>query len=179
MKKRTKNQTQTKLIQKNSNSEQHFEDFTKCEVLWCEVIIQNLFTTILVGVFYRPPSTDLNYMQQLEKSLSMIEGNRNNLTLVLLGDFNFPNINWSALSPSTLCNDGISAYFCDIIDDNFLHQMINVPTRGGNILDLVLVNKPELMLSMKVREGLANSDHDSIDFALRVKIARRKCSPRH
>ena len=117
-------------------------------------------------------------MQELEKSLSMIEGNGKNLTLVLLGDFNFPNINWSAPSPSTLCSDGISAYFCDIIDDNFLHQMINVPTRKGNILDLVLVNKPELMLRSNVREGLANSDHDSIEFALKVKIARRKCSPR-
>ena len=66
----------------------------------------------------------------------------------------------------------------DIIDDNFLHQMINVPTRKGNILDLVLVNKPELMLRSNVREGLDNSDHDSIEFALKVKIARRKCSPR-
>ena len=138
---------------------------TECEVLWCEVVIPNPFTTMLVGVFYRPPSTALNYMQELEKSLSMIEGNGKNLTLVLLGDFNFPNINWSAPSPSTLCSDGISAYFCDIIDDNFLHQMINVPARKGNILDLVLVNKPELTR--------ANSDHDFIEFALKVK----DCSP--
>ncbi|CAB4025347.1 Hypothetical predicted protein, partial [Paramuricea clavata] len=152
-----------------------FDYETECEVLWCEVVIPNPLTTMLVGVFYRPPSTDLNYMQELEKSLSMIERNGKNLTLVLLGDFNFPNINWFAPSPSTLCSD---AYFCDMIDDNFLHQTINVPTRKGNILDLVLVNKPELMLWSNVCEGLANSDHDSIEFSLKVKIARRKCSPR-
>ena len=45
-------------------------------------------------------------------------------------------------------------------------------------LTFVLVNKPELMLRSNVREGLANSDHDSIEFALKVKIVRRKCSPR-
>ena len=34
------------------------------------------------------------------------------------------------------------------------------------------------MLRSNVCEGLANSDHDAIEFALKVKIARRKCSPR-
>ena len=69
-----------------------FEYETECKILWCEVVIPNPLARILVGVFYRPPSTDLNYMQELEKSLSLIEGNENNLTVILLGDFNLPNI---------------------------------------------------------------------------------------
>ena len=112
-----------------------------------------------MGVFYRPPSTDLNYMQELEKSLSLVEGNENNLTVILLGDFNLPSIDWSVSSPSALCSDSISSHFCDMIDDNFLHQMIKVSTRGRNILDLVFVNKPEWLTDIKVGAGLANSDH--------------------
>ena len=103
-----------------------------------------------MGVFYRPPSTDLNCMQELEKSLSLIEGNENNLTVILLGDFNLPNIDWSVSSPSALCSDSVSTHFCDMTDDNFLHQLIKVSTRGSNILDLVFVNKPELLTDIKV-----------------------------
>ena len=114
-------------------------------------------------------------MQKLEKSLSLIEGNENNLTGILLGDFNLPNIDWSVSSPSALCSDSVSTYFCDMIDDNFLHQMTKVPTRGSNILDLVFVNKPELLTDIKVGAGLANFDHDSIAFDLKLKIARRGC----
>ena len=56
--------------------------------------------------------------------------------------------------------------------------MVNKPTRGNNILDLILANKPELLFDINVCEGLANSDHDAIEFGLKVKISRRKCSRR-
>ena len=64
-----------------------------------------------MGVFYRPPSTDVSYIQELEKSLSLIEGNENNSIVILLGDFNLPNIDWCAPSPSALCSDSVSAHF--------------------------------------------------------------------
>ena len=131
-----------------------------------------------MGVFYRPPSTDLNYMQELENSLFLIEGNENNLTVILLQDFNLPNIDWSVSSPSPLCSDSVSTHVCDMIDDNFLHEMIKVPTRGSNILDLVFVNKLELLTDVKVGAGLANSYHDSIEFDLKFKIAQRGCCKR-
>ena len=155
-----------------------FEYETECEVLWCEVVIPDPLARIFVGAFCRPPSTDLNYMQELETSLSLIEGNENNLTGILLGDFNLPNIDWSVSSPSALCSDSVSTYFSDMIDDNFLHQMIKVPTWESNILDLVFVNKPELLTDIKVGAGLANLDHDSIEFDLKLKIARRGCCKR-
>ena len=68
---------------------------TDCELLWCEVMVTNPLTNLLVGVFYRPPSTDQTYLQELEKSLALVERNGSNLTTVLLGDFNFPGIDWT------------------------------------------------------------------------------------
>lgn len=69
-------------------------------------------------------------MQELEKSLSLIEGNENNLTVILLGDFNLLDINWSVSPPFALCS--VSTHFCDM-------------TGPG-----VCINKPELLTDIKV-----------------------------
>ena len=42
----------------------------------------------------------------------------------------------------------------------------------------MLVNKPELLIDINVCAGLANSDHDSIEFDLKFKITRRECCKR-
>ena len=73
---------------------------TDCKILWCKVIIPNPSCKILVGVFYRPPSTGEIYLPELGRSLSLIERSGINLTTLLLGDFNLPRINWSTPSPS-------------------------------------------------------------------------------
>ena len=56
--------------------------------------------------------------------------------------------------------------------------MIKIPTRENNILDLVLVNKPELLIGINVCASLANTDHDSIEFVFKFKITRRECCER-
>ena len=42
--------------------------------------------------------------------------------------------------------------------------MVVNPTRGDNILDLVLSTAPDLLFDLGVNEGLGNSDHNSIEF---------------
>ena len=63
--------------------------------MWCEIIISNPYSRIMVGVFYRPPATDVSYLLELEKSLCRLERSGNTLTTLLLGDFNLPNVDWS------------------------------------------------------------------------------------
>ena len=58
---------------------------TDCEILWCEIIAMKPFSRVLVGVFYRPPSSDIDYLKELDRSLSLIERSGNNLSLLLLG----------------------------------------------------------------------------------------------
>ncbi|GAB0206702.1 hypothetical protein GRJ2_003135800 [Grus japonensis] len=60
--------------------------------------------------------------------------------LVLMGDFNHPDICW---------RDNTAGYkqsrkFLECVDDNFLLQVIEEPTRRGAMLDLVLTNKEGL-----------------------------------
>lgn len=68
--------------------------------------------------------------------------------------------------------------FCDFVDDYFLQQMVFEPTRGENILDLILTNNPEFLMNINVCEGLGNSDHSLIEFDWKTKHGRLKQTPR-
>ena len=121
--------------------------------MWCEIVISNPYSRIMVGVFYRPPSTDVSYLLELEMSLCLLERSGNTLTTLLLADFNLPNIVW----PNPSCpigSDTLSSTFCSIFQDYFFHQMVLNPTRGNNILDLVLSTAPDLLFDLSVNEGL-------------------------
>lgn len=55
-----------------------------------------------------------------------------------------------------------------MVQDNFLYQNVLVPTRGENILDLVLSNREKLVTNLEVGEPLGNSDHNSIRFDIEI-----------
>ncbi len=83
-----------------------------------------------------------------------------------MGDFNLCDINWEV-------NEGvsnISKQFIECFDDCFLNQVVNIPTRGNKILDLVLVNDLNIVEDLEVGEALGNSDHNII----RLKICSNK-----
>ena len=44
--------------------------------------------------------------------------------------------------------------------------MVNQPTRGKNTLDLVVINKPELLSDLNGFDGLGKSNHNSVEFEL-------------
>ena len=43
------------------------------------------------------------------------------------------------------------------------------PTRGENLLDIVLSSQNELVDNVKIHEPLGNSDHNQIHFDIKVK----------
>ena len=128
------------------------------------------YSRVLVGVFYRPPSSDIDYLKEFERSLSLIESSGNNLSILLLGDFNPPQIVWS--TPSPTCPDSLSSTFCAIIADYFLiNQLVLQPTREQNILDLVFITAPELVKDLEICQPVGGSDHCSIEFTPKLKFS--------
>ena len=83
-------------------------------------------------------------------------------SVLLMGDFNYPGVGWTGDHAASASVDGVR--FRDCVDDNFFTQYVNCPTRGGNILDLVLCNEPDLIGNLDVTECLANSDHNMISW---------------
>ena len=106
-------------------------------------------------VIYRSPNSseanNLNLVALID-SLNFNEAN------IILGDFNFPNINWN-----TFQCDNKARPFLDVVSDHSLTQIVNFPTHcKGNLLDLFLTNQPDSLLNIDDLGNLHTSDHTMI-----------------
>ena len=61
--------------------------------------------------------------------------------------------------------------FLKVIQDNFLKQVVVEPTRGNNILDLILTNREEIIDQVDVGGQLENSDHKEIRYNIKWEEA--------
>ena len=56
-----------------------------------------------------------------------------------------------------------------LIQESFLTQHVLEPTRGENVLYIVLSSQKELVDNIKIHEPLGNSDHNQLHFDINVK----------
>ena len=106
-----------------------------------------------------PSPSDL-YLHDLFLTLQSLP---NDSHLIILGDFNFPDINWSTLTAAS----PLSSSFCDKLFSMNLIQHVNESTHlHGNILDLILSNDLNLFDNISVDSAIcsAKSDHHLISF---------------
>ena len=109
-----------------------------CELLRGKIPFKDS-SSYFFGVFYRPPSRDLTYLEVLAKSLDKVSLISEHANILLFGDFNLPDIDWDLIS--LLQPNSLSDCFCDDILNFFsLSQLINQPTRLDAVLDLVISN---------------------------------------
>ena len=93
--------------------------------------------------------------------------------IILLGDFNQPDINWENLASSN-CS---SKLFCNFVfDSNFL-QLVKSPTHvKGNILDLILTNSENLVQKLSVHSNepfpSMKSDHIMLSFTTPFQLSK-------
>ena len=91
---------------------------TESEMLALE-IHPNPTCSILLVLFYKPPNADESFLADFRYFLDKYSGT--GLTnLVVVGDFNFPNIDWNLGCPTGY--DPESVEFCNVLDDFFLLQ---------------------------------------------------------
>ena len=91
--------------------------------------------------------------------------------LVILRGFNLPDIHWSTGTP--IFGDCLHSEFTEMVRDNFLWQLVDSPTRGSSILDLLLTNIPYKVKDVCVIEDNLESDHKLIDFHLTFIYKKR------
>ena len=79
----------------------------------------------------------------------------------LAGDFNLSGFDWleNNIKPNCQCLH-LHEQFLGILDDNGLTQIIDIPTRHNDTLDLFVTNNPSLIQSTQVIPGLA--DHEAV-----------------
>ncbi len=115
--------------------------------------------TVRFIIVYRPPSSKC--MPHIVDCVRHYTGTK--IPYVIAGDFNCPGIDWYHL---TAPNDSIQSEFLNFAICDGLHQVVNKPTRGVNILDLVLTNEPLMVCDTQVTQPFSNSDHNRVLFKL-------------
>ena len=130
-----------------------------------ELVCFDLFVNavpIRMLVVYRPPGYDQpseEYAYELTQYIfSTCNLSRTNF---VVGDINCPKMNWSSL---TCPNDKIHRPLLDCFIECALSQMVNFHTRLQNLLDVVLTDDPQCLLSVNPCPPLGQSDHDGVTF---------------
>ena len=77
-------------------------------------------------------------------------------------NFNHSDICWD----SGMESGRQSRRFLESVEDNFLVQVIDGPTRGEALLDLVLTNAEESTREVKMGSSLCCSDHALVEFVI-------------
>lgn len=126
------------------------------------------FQKFLFCVCYRAPSANSNFCSDLRDALTTVHNMFPNLPILLFGDFNFPDIDWS--NPSYIITDRLSesSNFLSVCSEFSLTQLISKPTRvtpsTSSILDLLLTTSPNLISNITYIPGI--SDHCLVNVTL-------------
>jgi len=129
------------------------------ESFWVRIKGQAHKDDITVGVYYRPPDQEEEVDEAFYRRLQAASQSQ---ALVLMGDFNHPDISWEAHT----VRQAQSRRFLQSIDDNFLMQVVEEPTRKGALLDLVLTNKEGLVEDVQAGGRVSCSDHEIVEFRI-------------
>ena len=81
-----------------------------------------------------------------------------------MGDFIHGHIQWNSQEST----GGEVQQFLFLIQESFLTQHVQKPTRGENVLYIVLFSQNALVDSVKIHEPLGNSDHNQVYVDIKV-----------
>ena len=139
-------------------------------------------TELTLGVVYRSPNSDREGNEkinlQIETVCNTFYNKNNNNKLIILGDFNYPDINWTKQT-SNRDDEHKSTIFLNTVQDNYLTQMIDRPTHyrplsKPTLIDLLLTNEPELFKDIKLDPPFGKSHHQIISFELNLSLYQDK-----
>ena len=108
--------------------------------------LHHIKSAAIISAFYRPPNCICTVCKCVVDELNKIRINHRNCDFWVSGDFNLPDIDWSNLSTESyqyLKSMSIEflnlPFYCD------LEQMVSIPSRGNNIIDLFFTTRPSLL----------------------------------
>ena len=135
------------------------------ESLFCKMKVSD-GKCLLFGCVYRSPSSEDDNTENLNLLLRTVS-NHSAGHKCITGDFNFSEINWEKDDfPSSK-----SKTFKNTLDDCFLEQMVDKPTRSREGQqptqpDLILVEDVDLISTVEHMPPLGKSDHDVLKFII-------------
>ncbi|GAB0205431.1 hypothetical protein GRJ2_003008700 [Grus japonensis] len=128
-------------------------------------ITHKLKADIVVCVYYRQPDQE----ESVDEALYRQIGAASHLqAIVFMGNFN----NSGICRKDNTAGHTQSRRFLECIDDNFLLQVTEEPTRRNALLDFILANKEGLTWDVKIKGSLGCSDCEMVEFRI-LRAGRR------
>jgi len=143
------------------------------EHLWIKCNVSRT-DKLRIGAIYRSP----NSCEENNKALNELFSEKLTATdyshVVVLGDFNFPSIQW----PEGICRGPSEPKrFIESIRDSFLYQHVASPTRARtdanpSVLDLVFTNEENMIDNIEHESPLGHSDHCVLKFHFKCRSSQ-------
>ena len=118
---------------------------------------------IIASAYRAPAASHVTVLEKLEEFFVRNSCGDSPPDVFLLGDLNSPQINWSTLSAEQ------GSILIEFAEKHFLTQLVTQPTRGPNILDIVLTNREDYVLDTEVSD-IRISDHAMVSCVLGIGL---------
>ena len=147
-------------------------DTGNTELLWCEISTKDGINMIVIGLIYRPPNNNYEDDSKLNSLLIAAEQQTIKKQLLVLGDFNYPDIRWDIGDAQSGTKQ---EEFIKTINDLYWLQNVNDVTRvrvnnKPSMLDLVFTRSSKEIDYLKFNPCLGKSDHVVLVFSICVRI---------
>ena len=134
-----------------------------------------------LGVVYRSPNCSMEESEALNSQISeaVKYSQKAGGDLMIIGDFNYPEIDWCKETCSQAATYQKAASFLENTHMNNLTQIINKPThyrclQTPTLIDLLLVNESDPVSNICHLPPFGMSHHSVISFDLKVNITPSK-----
>ena len=144
--------------------------------VWVEVKVTGS-DTLLIGILYRSPGIINNDNDKMLNSIKYHCNKKKYSHIMIMGDFNFPSIDWNHWSTNSDDPEKQPNKFIECMRDCYLYQHILKPTRARqhnqpHILDLIFSNEETMIENMRHLSPLGKSDHEVLEFDFRCNAER-------
>ena len=148
----------------------------------CEILItEHPQLDLSIITIYRPPDTTSSEFEEIIKVAERYLESKTTTNLVITGDFNFPKevVTWKTNGkevvpmPTPLRSSQEKTQLkvlLSMANRLHLHQIVDVPTRENNTLDLLFTDTPEYFHSPDKIDMGSLSDHNMIRFNTEFKL---------
>ena len=144
--------------------EVQFSEEADCnEAILCKLVTGH--TPVTIGVVYRCPNITKQNNEKIHNAISEVSKGE----CITMGDVNHGNIKWDT-QQSTGIED--QKLLC-LVQDNFLTQHLQEPTRAARVLDIVLSSQKEFVDNVVIQEPLGSNNINITSDKTKVKQCRR------
>ena len=123
---------------------------------------------LIINLIYRPPDNKpQQWRSVMDKITQVLQEQGESSNIMVFGDTNLPQVNWGKTNAgiqmdSTSCENTQANNLVEFMTSFFMSQVVEKPTRGMNLLDIVITNNVR-MISHNTHIVNANfSDHQTL-----------------